>query len=285
MNKYRLQIFFVIFLYMNFNMANADEKLVFALLSQVCDQKGEKNQEMCQESVVLLNQFIDDFCQNTQIPMEMQLYTHVDDFVHLFKNGEIDGGYIKLGAYLKLQKESNQSVEIIGISTQSNGSHTYHSACITLQNKFIKWKNLKGKTIGLIQDSVSGNLLPKKILKEKGLYNPKHIVMFSDYYAAAKALESKKVDAVFGADMAFNGDAFGDSSKFKQQFILHPPLPMAFFVVNTDRVSRSTINLLKRVITTIEIPFNGQGINTFAGFKLFEKKEQKSIDKLIDLIE
>lgn len=288
MKKYQWRIFFILLSLFNLKSLNAaaKEPFAFGAISEVCGQEGAKNREMCAQSTSILKKFTEELSHKSHVPLKLQVYTRVNEAVQLFEKEEIDCGYIKLIPFLKLKKRMGDSIEALALSTQSNGSDTYYSAFVTLnEKKNVHWDDLQGKTIGFIRDSASGYYLPKVVLKEKKLLDSITVKMYDNYYDVVDALKRKEIFGLFGADVAFPGGALGDPDLFKIQFFITDKLPQALFVVNTDKIDPKERRALKRQLAKISVPFNGEGINTFSGFKPIKRNQHKLLQDIAEILE
>ncbi len=269
----------------NFNVAAAlDHPLTIGYLSEVCAQKSPKNRRICHQSVLILKNFNQNLSAKTNIPLDFKLYNRVESFVDLFEKGKVDGGFVKLAPFLKLKKKMGNRIQPIAISTDNTGASIYYSALITLRGNQIKqWSDLKGKTIGLIRDSISGFYFPKAFLRSKHLSKEVATVVYDNYYDAASGLQNGEVFGLFAASNAFAGGDLGkpETMQFK---LIDQELPMALFVINTDRVGNREIATLKKGLSKTSTSFHGQGINTFAGFKPLTKEKCTLIEELISIL-
>lgn len=233
------------------------QPLTFAMIDQGCDQSQTEYADACTKSQKQWQTFGEILSKKIQQPIEMRYYHTPNGVIPTLINGQVDVAYVKQMTYRGLmQQNKNQCFRAIAQVKGDGRSYVDRSIFITnVDKKNVKLEDLVGKRIGLIQESVSGQLIPTNALKKRGLFHRNTIITFSTYYDAYYALASRKIDGLFASQVTFNSQHFQKifDRRFKNQFSLASEYPSPIIIANCDKLNTETLRKLADALESIKL--------------------------------
>lgn len=165
----------------------------------------------------------------------------------LLVKGKVNLAYLK---QIPLQKAMHESKGIISIASVVglNGETTYQAIIAKNCNTQISNINeLRGKTLGVIKYSLSGDEIANQWLRKNGLSGKVKLETFNSHQHELEALKNNKIFAAFTWDGAISGNIC--SYQTTASGLKKPEL-----AVNTHYSSEKEINEWKSALSATKIP-------------------------------
>ncbi|MGZ3690297.1 MAG: phosphate/phosphite/phosphonate ABC transporter substrate-binding protein [Pseudobdellovibrio sp.] len=180
-------------------------------------------------------------------PVQVYISKNYTGMIEALKNKKVDFAILSSLTYVAAEKQVDLKVLL---KKTWNNSPFYYSALISdASGKIKKLKDLKGKTIGFVDEkSTSGYLYPQVELQKNHLNQQdfKNTVFTGNHAASVALLEDGKADAVavFSDDEKGKYGAwsrFGKNKKFKVKILwVSEPIPNDPIVVRNDFYDTNT---------------------------------------------
>ncbi len=192
------------------------------------------------------------------MPVEITVTTDYTAAIEAMRAGHIDMAWFGPFSYVLAAKEANAEALVVGVRSDS-GLTTYRSIFVTQADSGIKsLEDLKGHSFAFVDPaSTSGNLIPRKILTEKGI-NPEQdfsaISYAGTHNAVQLAVANGSVDAGADSDNSYNRMVEAEEIDPNVNVIIHTsdPIPGSPIAVRGDLPEQLKKRIQEALITMDE---------------------------------